>query len=184
MTRITLVCGSRKPAPGSTERSAAREMLREVERGVRAAGRDPAWIDLREVELPWWDGRPPEGYASAELDSVTATLDSSSVIVVSAPAYWNGLSGPVKNLFDLVGAKPWRDRTVAGLIVGMNDSSAYAGEEQLRQVVSAVGAWWAPHSMVIGDPRNRTDVSGLRRDLRRFGGYVGLLAGSDAKAAS
>lgn len=184
MTRIALVCGSRKPAPGRSERSAAREMLREVERGVRAAGRETEWIDLREVELPWWDGRPPEGYASEDLDTVTATLDSCTAVVVSAPAYWNGLSGPVKNLFDLVGPNPWRDSTVAGLIVGMNDASAYAGEEQLRQVVSAVGAWWAPHSMVIGDPSSRTDIPELRRELRRFGGYVGLLASPTAKAVT
>jgi azobenzene reductase len=184
MTSVALVCGSRKPAPGSTERSAARALLSEVEHGVRAAGHDTTWIDLREVELPWWDGRPTEDYASDDLNAVTETLASSAVIVISTPAYWDGLSGPVKNLFDLAGARPWRDRTVAGLVVGMNDSSAYAGEEQLRQVVCAVGAWWAPHSMVVPDPRSHADIPGLRRDLRRFGGYVGLLAGSSAQVAS
>ncbi|WP_083931893.1 NADPH-dependent FMN reductase [Nocardiopsis salina] len=180
MTQVALICGSRKPAPGATERSAAREMLREVARGVDATGHESTWIDLRRVELPWWDGRTGEDYGSADLDRLASDLEACSVAVISAPAYWNGLSGPVKNLFDLLGPAPWRDTTVAGLIVGMNASSAYAGEDQLRQVVSAVGAWWAPHSMVIGNPRDHTDVPALRRDLRRFGGYAGLLAGRTA----
>lgn len=176
MVSVALVCGSRKPGPGRDERSASREMLREVGRGVRATGAEERWIDLRDFELPWWDGRTGAEYGSAELDRVAELLAPCPVVVLSAPAYWNGLSGPLKNLFDLLGSAPWQGKTAVGLVVGMNDSSAYAGEDQLRQAVAAVGAWWAPHAMVVGDPRGVRDVAGLRRELRRFGGYAGLLA--------
>lgn len=179
---VALICGSRKPGPGRTERSASREMLREIEHGVRATGQDTAWIDLRDFELPWWDGRVGTDYGDSALDQIAGILKSCPLVVVSAPAYWDGLSGPTKNLFDLLGDYPWRGKTVAGLVVGMNESSAYAGEDQLRQVVSAVGAWWAPHSMVVGNPREHTDVPTLRRELRRFGAYVGLLQREPAVA--
>lgn len=175
MSLVTLLCGSRKPAPGEAGPSAAREMLRDVARGVRAAGYEPSWLDLRELELPWWDGRTGPEYGCADLDHLCDQVAASRAVVVSAPAYWDALVGTVKNVFDLTGPEPWQSTLVAGLVVGMNDSSAYHGEDQLRQVVCALGAWWAPHAFVVGNPREHPDPSGLRRDLQRFGAYVGIL---------
>ncbi|MDV6011963.1 NAD(P)H-dependent oxidoreductase [Haloechinothrix sp. LS1_15] len=183
MKRITLLCGSRKPAPGDDSRSAAREMLREVERGVRVTGHESAWLDLRELTLPWWDGRTGREYGNADLNHVCERIAASSAVVISAPSYWDALSGVVKNVFDLTGPDPWRGRVVAGLVVGMNDSSAYHGEDQLRQVVSAVGAWWAPYAFTIGNPRSHADRAQLRKDLRRFGTYVGLMADPERRQA-
>lgn len=178
MSRVALLCGSRKPPPGGTTVSAAREMLREVAAGIRATGHEQVWIDLRELELPWWDGRTGAEYGCADLDRLCALLSSCRAVVVSAPCYWDALSGVVKNMLDLTGPDPWRSTLVAGLVVGMNESSACHGEDQLRQVVNALGAWWAPYAFVVGNPREHHDPSELRRELRRFGGYVGLTLNS------
>jgi len=157
-------------------------MLREVGIGVRAAGHDTAWVDLRELELPWWDGRQHDEYGNADLDSLVEHVAAADAVVVSAPAYWDCLTGVVKNVFDLAGDRPWRDKLVAGLVVGMNESSAWHGEDQLRQVVSAVGAWWLPTAFVIGDPRSHPDTAALRKELRRFGAYVGLVVSQQQRS--
>lgn len=172
--KVLLLCGSMKPAPGSTARSASREMLREIGAGVRAAGAETELLDLRELRLPWWDGRVGQEYGSADLDRCARAIAGADAVVLSAPAYWDSLSGVVKNLFDLLGPAPWRGRLVAGLVVGMNQSSAWHGEDQLRQVLAAVGAWALPEAFVLGDPRSHPDTAALVKELRRFGAFVGL----------
>jgi NAD(P)H-dependent FMN reductase len=172
--KVLLLCGSMKPGPGSTARSAAREMLREVGAGVRAAGPATEFLDLRELRLPWWDGRVGEEYGSADLDRCARAIADADAVVLSAPAYWDALTGVVKNLFDLLGPAHWRGKLVAGLVIGMNQSSAWHGEDQLRQVLAAVGAWTLPEAFVLGDPRSHPDTAALVKELRRFGAFVGL----------
>lgn len=172
---VALLCGSRKPAPGLDSRSAAREMLREVDAGLRSAGAPTRWVDLRDYDLPHWDGRDADAYGAADLARLHDELDRATAVVVSAPAYWNALSGVLVNVIDLVGDAPLRGKLVGLVVVGMDEASAWHGAAQMRALVQGVGAWCPPEQVVVGNPREHADIAGLRQDLRRYGAYLGLL---------
>lgn len=171
---VGLVCGSRKPAPGIDSRSAAREMLREIDRGLVASGAPTRWMDLRDYELPHWDGRDGS-YDSGDLDRLRAELEGCTGLVLSVPAYWNAPSGVVVNMIDLVGRAPFEGKLTGLLVVGMDTPSAWHGVSQMRAVLQGLGAWCPPEQMVVGNPREHGDVAGLRQELRRYGAYLGLL---------
>lgn len=178
---LCLLCGSRKPAPGLQTPSASREMLKEIQLGVRAAKVPSTFVDLREYELPFWDGREAAGYGSPELDRLRAELVQASGFVWSIPAYWNSLSGVMKNLVDLVGEEPFRGKLIGLLVVGMDEPSAWHGAAQARRMIASLGAWCPPEQMVIGNPRKVTDLDALRKELRSFGAYMGLLMSGRAQ---
>lgn len=172
---LCLFCGSRKPAPGIHSVSASREMLKEIQQGVASTGIPSTFLDLREYALPFWDGRSFDEYDSADLERLYVQMNESSGFILSVPAYWNSISGCVKNVFDLVGSEPFEGKLVGLLIVGMDDASAWNGARQMKQIVESLGGWSPPEAMVVGNPRHIEDHAELRRHLRRFGAYVGFL---------
>src|SRR6266536_2685084 len=136
------VCGSRKPAPGISRPSAARELLRAVVQGMAEAGAEAAWLDLRDLDLPHFDGRPPEADGSADLERARAQVLRSQVVVLSVPAFWQGPAGVVKNFLDLVGgpaydappdqAPPLAGKVVALLVVGADRGSGHSALGAMR----------------------------------------------------
>jgi NAD(P)H-dependent FMN reductase len=177
--RIVAVCGSRKPAPGVDGRSAARELLRVVCLGLTEAGAGHGWLDLRDLDLPLFDGRGPDGYPDPDLARAGATVAAADVIVLSVPAYWGGPSGVVKNFLDLLGGPAYDappDRPPPLLVVGADPVSGPAALGAMRLTLATMGAWVAPRAEVIGDPRSRRSVEALLARLKDFGGYIAGLA--------
>jgi NAD(P)H-dependent FMN reductase len=185
---ILAVCGSRKPAPGVNGRSAARELLRVVCHGMTEAGADHGWLDLRDLELPLFDGRGPDAYPDPDLARAAASVAAAEVLVLSVPAYWGGPSGVVKNFLDLLGGPaydappdrppPLSGKVMALLVVGADPVSGPAALGAMRLTLATMGAWVAPRAEVIGDPRGRRSVEALLARLKDFGGYAAGLVGA------
>jgi NAD(P)H-dependent FMN reductase len=183
---VLLVCGSRKPAPGLEGRSAARELLRAVARGIEDEGGTCDWLDVRDLDLPFFDGRSVEAYGSRDLELAASAVEEHERIVLSVPAYWGGPAGVVKNLLDVLGgaaydAPPDQEPPLAGklvflLVVGSDDSSAHLAHGALRSVLAAMGAWVAPRAAVVGNPRRARSVEALVAATKEFGAYVATAA--------
>ncbi len=177
--KVLLICGSRKPARGKHTPSAVRELLKIVDQGIVKNGGTTTLIDLRNKELPFFDGREPEEYTSKDLISILKAIKTSSVIVISVPAYWAGTSGVIKNLFDLLGGPkyhhaenqplPLEHKLVALLIVGDDEISSSIAVMQMRQTINSLGGWVLPQQVVIGNPQQIKDISGLFVRLEKFG---------------
>ncbi|GAA2103872.1 hypothetical protein GCM10009759_39660 [Kitasatospora saccharophila] len=182
MNRVTLLCGSRKPGPGIERPSSARQLLLAVRAGLDDADTAYEQLDLRDLDIPQFDGRTRAEYRSPDLDRVQEAVEGSDVLVVSAPAYWNSVAGPLVNLFNVLGGAnydlvpdrvlPLAGKTVILLVVGADHSSAYHAAAQLRSTLAAMGAWVAPRETVIGNPRQVPDFAGVVRDLRGLGTYA------------
>ncbi len=183
---ILLVCGSRKPPPGVESASAARTMLHAVARGIADAGGEFELLDVRKLELPFFDGRVAADYDYPDAAAIAAAVERSERIVLSVPAYWGGPSGVVKNLLDLLGGAaydvgpdripPLVGKVIALLVVGADVVSAGAAAASMRLALAELGAWTAPRSIVIGNPREFQDVRRLITELSQFGAYVVSLA--------
>lgn len=179
---ILLICGSRKPAPGKKIPSAARELLKVIQEGIKNAGGKINLIDLREVELPFFDGRTLDEYKNRDLNSAYDLINKSCLIVFSVPSYWGGPSGVVKNFLDLLGGPKYRDQTnqespfknkiVGLLIVGDDDVSSQNSYTDMRTILNALGAWTLPNNVVIGNPRHLKDVNKLFSELKEYGKYL------------
>jgi NAD(P)H-dependent FMN reductase len=186
MNRVVVLCGSRKPAPGLTKHSAARELLRAVYAGLNDSDCPCVGIDLRDLDIPQFDGRDCAEYESEDLSHVQKQLAEAAVLVVSVPAYWNAASGPLVNLLNVLGGAaydhdPGSTLPLDGLIVvlvtvGADEASAYLGASQIRGIFSAMGAWVAPREVVVANPRTIRDMSGVVRQLRDLGCYAASVA--------
>lgn len=187
-SRFLLICGSRKPAPGRESPSAARTMLRAVGEGIAAAGRSYEWLDLRELDLPFFDGRAVEEYGSPDLDRLADAIAESTIVTLSVPAYWGGTAGVVKNALDCLGGAaydaapdrtlPLEGKIVAFFVVGADDVSAYGAAADIRVTLSELGGWVAPRTVVVGNPRDLPNPRTLLADLKAFGEYVANLEGA------
>jgi NAD(P)H-dependent FMN reductase len=180
---VLLLCGSIKPPPGSTTPSAARELLRVVEGRLRDLGHEPAWLDLRDLDLPMFDGRRLEEYDAPDLLEVAKRISTAGTCVLSVPAYWSGPSGVMKNLLDLLGGpdyrtakepapRPFEDKVCALLVIGADDASACNASTALRAILAHLGAWVAPRAFVVGNPRQIADRQAFLRGLRDFASYI------------
>lgn len=185
--RVLCIVGSRKPAPGVEGRSAAREMLRAMAVGVQEAGAALDWLDLRELELPFFDGRSLPDYHAPDLFRVEEAIRRADVVILSVPAYWNGPSGVVKNLLDVLGGAAYdmneaqiqntcmENRLVGLLVVGSDESSAHHAHAAMRVQLASMGAWVPPRVMVIGNPRHQRNIDRLLADLKAYGTYLARL---------
>lgn len=176
------MCGSRKPASGVDRKSSSRELLTAVRAGLDDSQVTAAELDLRDLDVPQFDGRSPADYGSDDLNHVRKVLAETDVLVVSAPAYWNAMSGPLLNLCNVLGGAnydldrgvelPMDGLVVVLLVVGADHASAYHAAAQLRLLFSALGAWVAPTELVIGNPRQVPDMRTTIRQLRELGEYA------------
>lgn len=184
-TQILLICGSRKPAPGVERPSASRELLRLAGEGVVAAGGRYDWLDLRDLDLPFFDGRSVSDYGCADLDRVGRAVRAHQTVLLSIPAYWNGPSGVTKNLLDLLGGAsydaapgtlhPFAGKLVALLVVASDAASGHSAVTAMRATVQALGAWTPPHSALVTDPRGARRPQRLVDAMQAFGAYVAHL---------
>lgn len=182
MNRVAVLCGSRKPAPGVDRPSSSRELLRAVVAGLDDVGAEYTMLDLRDLDVPQFDGRNSDGYGCADLDKVRKIVDDSDVLVVSVPAYWSMASGPLVNLFNVLGGAnydhvdtgpgPLDGRVAVLLTVGADESSGYLAAMQMRGMLSALGAWVAPREVTIGNPRRIGRLGDVVTSLRELGRYA------------
>ena len=162
---VLLICGSRKPAPNQVDKkSAARELLKLLHSYIQ--NRIVRTIDLRDLNLPMFDGRTVEEYESEDLEWLMRRVKSAYSIVVSAPAYWGGASGVFKNALDLLGGvaydqpeqhTPFEGKIVGLLVVGADNHSAFNASSQLRTIFSSMGAIVLNMQVVIGNPRKTSN---------------------------
>lgn len=165
--RVLLLCGSLKPVPGREGRSATRQLLKLVERGlVDHASTSHHMIDLRDLTLPFYDGRTAEEYASPSLDKLRQSMLSCEQLVVSAPAYWRSVTGALINAMNLVGgplydfpegASLLNGKLVRLIVTGAEYADAVFGASQLRSLFESMGAVVHPQEILIGNLRDASE---------------------------
>jgi NAD(P)H-dependent FMN reductase len=165
--------------------SSSRELLRAVQAGLDDEGCAATTLDLRELEIPQFDGRDCADYEVAGLDEVRKQITQAQVLLVSVPAYWNCASGPLVNFFNVIGGAnydqdPDRPAPLDGVIallltVGADDASAYHGASQMRGMLSAMGAWVAPREVIVGNPRAQRSMGKVIAQLRELGRYAATI---------
>jgi NAD(P)H-dependent FMN reductase len=164
---LLAVCGTLKPAVGREESSACREFLRLALVPVASIYPLIETLDLREAQLPCFDGRQPWEYSHPKLVAARAAVVSAGGYVFSVPAYWGGIGSAFKNFVETVCGpgyegqrSPFAGKPAAVLIVGSGPRAANAAAPQVEAVLEALDVVLVAPPILVGDPSRLEDAAG------------------------
>lgn len=176
-----LICGSMKPAPGLTKSSAAREVLKVIKKCFTDVGYENYHtLDLRELNLPYFDGRSAEEYMHEGVNQLFNDFLEAKTIVVSAPAYWRNVAGGLINALNLIGGPLYdfpekanflKGKEIFLITVGASYVDSVYASTQLKSTFSSMGANISQKEIIIGNIREM-DVNNQRKlsfDLYNLG---------------
>ena len=145
---VAAVCGS------LGESSVTRVALERALVGVERAGGDGELLDLREYDLPIYDGDAEEPGDSAELARNVREADA---ILLGTPVYHGSYSSVLKTALDYCGFDEFDNKTV-GLLAVAGGSFPITALDHLRSVCRALNAWVLPYQAAV--PRSHSAVRG------------------------
>jgi multimeric flavodoxin WrbA len=96
MKRIAIVQSSLREASNTSI------VCREFEERAKAAGLEVEYIDLRDIEMEFCDGRELSKY-SDDLQDAFKRLEDAEAIIFGMPVYNYSMSGVLKNFIDICG---------------------------------------------------------------------------------
>lgn len=169
---LLAVCGSLKPAAGHGEPSACRELLRLALSPVASIYPSIETLDLREAQLPAFDGREPWEYGHPALIATRDLVEAAAGYVFSVPAYWGGIGAAFKNFIETVCGpgyggvnSPFADKPAAALIVGSDSRSSHAAEPQIKSVLDALGLLPVRSPILVDDPHELVETARAVQEL-------------------
>jgi len=140
-THVAAVGGSLREV--SYTRLAAREVLD----AAAARGATTDLIDLRELDLPVFDGDERD---AGDADELTRRVRAADSVLLATPVYHGSYSSVLKNALDYCGFDEFENTTV-GLLAVSGGAFPSPALDHLRIVGRAVNAWVIPHQ--VGLPR-------------------------------
>jgi NAD(P)H-dependent FMN reductase len=149
---VVALCGSLRE--DSYTRKALRIALDEAE--TRGASVD--LIDLRELDLPLFDGDDRDAGDAAELRERVSRADA---VVLGTPVYHGSYSSVLKTALDYCGFDEFENTTV-GLLCVAGGSFPITSLDHLRSVARSLDAWVVPHQVALPNARSKFDGDRLR----------------------
>lgn len=159
---LAALCGSMRRG------SHNRKLLREAVAAAEGLGARVDWIELRDLELPLYDGDleaehglPPGAVQLKERIAAAAGL------LVASPEYNHSIPGTFKNAIDWATrgeGNPFAGRTIALMGASPGGFGALRSLLHLRQVFMARGAWLVPGLVTVSRAAQAFDEDGRLTD--------------------
>ena len=132
--------------PGSLrERSYTRLASRRALDAAESRGATTDLIDLREFDLPVYDGDAGE---AGDANDLARRVRGADAVLLGTPVYHGSYSAPLKNALDYCGFDEFEHTTV-GLLAVAGGSFPTSALEHLRSVCRALNAWVRPHQAAL-----------------------------------
>ncbi|MFB6179481.1 MAG: NADPH-dependent FMN reductase [Halorientalis sp.] len=147
---VVAICGSLRDA--STTRTALEHVLDAAD----DAGAATELIDVRDWDLPVYDGDDRDAGDAVTLRDVVGSADA---VVMGTPVYHGMVSSPLKTAFDYLGRDEFEDTTV-GLLATTGGGPYAPTLEHLRTGVRTLHGWALPHEVGIQNARDAFDDDG------------------------
>jgi FMN reductase len=170
------------------ERSASRFALAVAARGATEAGAEVRWLEIKDLDLPFCDGREDPATYGPAVTTFRAAVAEADALLVGSPEYHGSLSGSLKNAIDLLGTDTLKGRMVGLLAAARGDAGAMNTLNHLRHIFRWVHAWVLPTQVSIPraaeafDDGGRAVRPGVEEELLNLGRevvrYARLLAGN------
>ncbi|MFW5965416.1 MAG: NADPH-dependent FMN reductase [Halodesulfurarchaeum sp.] len=145
--------------PGSLrEESVTRIGLEQALSAASRHGGDTRLLDLREYDLPVFDGDARE---AGDAPVIRERLRSFDAILLGTPVYHGSYSSPLKNALDYAGFEEFENTTV-GLLAVAGGGFPLPALDHLRSVLRALDAWVLPFQAAIPDSHQAVEAGAIR----------------------
>lgn len=111
---------------------------------------DMKTIDLSQLVLPIYNGQEDQNEL-ANIKILRTQLENADAIIIATPEYHGGMSGALKNAFDFLGSKHFKDKPVALMAVSGGGKGGINALNNMRIVLRALYANVLSKQLVI-DP--------------------------------
>jgi FMN reductase len=152
--KVVSICGSLRPS-SSTQRA-----LHIALQAAEAAGAEVHAVQLRELELPWCDGRADEDSYGGDTTELRAHVAAADALLLGSPEYHGSLSGALKNTLDLLGPEQLRGKMIGLLATARGPAGAMNTLNHLRHIARWVDAWVLPRQVSIPEAGAAFDAEG------------------------
>lgn len=171
---VVALCGSLR------DRSRTRVACRVALDAAAEAGAETELVDLREYDLPLYDGDEKDAGDAATLRRVVREADA---VLLATPNYHGSYSSTLKTALDYCGRDELAGTTV-GLLEVAGGSFPTRPLEHLRIVCRTLNAWTLPTEVGIPDSRSTVGDGTITDDavesrVRRLGTELVEYAGVD-----
>jgi len=168
MRKILALCGSAR-------RGSFNQMLLDCcVRGAQDAGAQVAQLNLRELDLPIYDGDlEAEGGAPASVHRFRAHLAENAALLIATPEYNGGYSPLLKNALDwasrpaeadATGLAPFAGKTAALISASPGAMGGLRSQIALQMVLHKMGVSVAPKTFALSFARQAFDEAGRLKD--------------------
>lgn len=136
--------------PGSLrEPSYTRFTVERALEGAAASGAETELVDLRELDLPFCDGKEDESDYPEDVFDMRDRVAAADGIILGTPEYHGGYSGVLKNALDLMGFDEFEGKMIGLVGVSGGRMGAYGALSALREVGRSLHAWVVPTQALI-----------------------------------
>lgn len=164
------------------ETSYTRMAVKVALEGAQNAGAETQFIDLREFELIFCDGKEDESHYPDDVFRLRSLVGGAQGIILGTPVYHGGISGVLKNAVDLMGFDEFEGKMMGLVGVSGGKKGAIHTLNSLRNVGRALHAWVIPEQASIPQAWRVFDSSGnlknssMERRLQEVGRQVARFA--------
>ncbi|MEH7014783.1 NAD(P)H-dependent oxidoreductase [Neobacillus niacini] len=113
-------------------------------------------LDLREYDVQFCDGRNPSTY-TGDTKKVLEIIQSADFYIIGTPIFQGSLSGPLKNLFDLINPKDLRNKVMGFVATGGTYQHYLVIENQLKPIAGFFRAFVAPGYVYVNNDHFNKD---------------------------
>lgn len=108
------------------------------------------YIDLKEYDMPFSDGRNYLDYGGSTTEALTKIMEA-DVVYIGTPIFQASIPGPLKNLFDLLPPNAFLNKTVSMIITAGSLRHYLVPEQQMKPILSYMKANIVPGYVYILD---------------------------------
>ncbi|MFD1708904.1 NADPH-dependent FMN reductase [Siminovitchia sediminis] len=128
---------------------------------------DVELLDLSEYDVQFCDGRDPALY-TGDTKKVIDIVSSADFFIIGTPIFNGSLSGALKNLFDLVPVKAFRNKVMGFVATGGTYQHYLVIENQLKPIAGYYRAYVVPdyvyaHDSHFNDQKQISDPDLMQR---------------------
>ena len=126
---------------GSKTKIVVQKVLEEVKRYYPEI--EVELLDMKEYDVQFCDGRNPSSY-NEDTKKVIDIVSSADFYIIGTPIFQGSITGVLKNLFDLIHPKAFRNKVMGFVATGGTYQHYLVIENQLKPIAGYFRAFVAP----------------------------------------
>ncbi len=126
---------------GSKPRVVVQQVLDEVKRNNPEI--EVELLDLKDYNIQFCDGRNPSSY-TGDTKKVIDIVSTADFYIIGTPIFQGSITGALKNLFDLIHPKDFRNKVMGFIATGGTYQHYLVIENQLKPIAGYFRAFVAP----------------------------------------